>query len=191
MQVFVNIYLVGCFYSENYAWHPTQGISALRAPFLPRSQLLPKTRGNMSHPFTLCRGVSFQKRSKPCCTTKSWAHPHFLGVGPSHWSEPFTAFSAQCMPTQFTHSRFSPWYSPPTMKYLGTSCGPSQTPVPWELRGPTHVHVVSQDLQRPVAGCPLTCEWEKIQMTFPSHSKSLGWHGFYGTRITTALVINS
>jgi hypothetical protein len=101
-----NISLGGCFYSENYARQPTQGTSALRAPFLP--QLLPGTRGNMSHPFTLCRSVSFQKRSKPCCTTESWAHPHFLAVGPSHWSKPFTAFSAQCMPTQFTQAGLAP-----------------------------------------------------------------------------------
>jgi hypothetical protein len=69
MQVFVNISSGGWFYSENYARQPTQGISALKAPFLQRSLLLPGTRGNMSYPFTLCRGVSFQKKSKPCCTT--------------------------------------------------------------------------------------------------------------------------
>jgi hypothetical protein len=83
-------------------------------------------------------------------------------------------------------------YSPLTMKYPGASCRPSYTPVPWELRGPTHVHVFSQDIRRTVAEkCSLTCEREKIQMTFPSHFKSSGRHGFYGARITAALVISS
>jgi hypothetical protein len=61
---------------------------------------------------------------------------------------------------------------------------------PWALRGSTHVQVFFRDIRRTVAECPLTCEREKIQLTFPSHSKSLGRHGFYGTRITVALVVN-
>jgi hypothetical protein len=69
MQGFHKVSWKIVFTFENYAQQPTQGISALRAPFLPRSQPLPGTRGNMSHLFTLCRGVPFQKISKPCCTT--------------------------------------------------------------------------------------------------------------------------
>jgi hypothetical protein len=52
------------------------------------------------------------------------------------------------------------------------------------------MQVVSQDLPRPATGCPLTCERVKIQLTFSSRSKSLGRHGFYGTRITVSLVVN-
>jgi hypothetical protein len=30
------------------------------------------------------------KRSKPWCTSESWARPHFLCMGPSRWSKPIT-----------------------------------------------------------------------------------------------------
>jgi hypothetical protein len=69
MQGFARGFLKDCFYFRKLCPTANTGSSALRAPFLPRSQLLPGARGNMSHLFTLCRGVSFQKRSKPCCTT--------------------------------------------------------------------------------------------------------------------------
>jgi hypothetical protein len=69
MQGFIKDFLKDCFYFRKLCPTANTGSSALRAPFLPRSQLLPGTRGNMSHPFTLYRGVSFQKRSKPCCIT--------------------------------------------------------------------------------------------------------------------------
>jgi hypothetical protein len=101
------------------------GSSALRAPFLPRLQLLPGTRGNISHLFILCRGVSFQKRSKPCCTTGRT----FLSTLP--WCGAQSLIQANHCLLRTTHaypihaSRLCPWYSPPTMKYLGVPCGPS------------------------------------------------------------------
>jgi hypothetical protein len=184
MQVFVNISSGGCFNSENYAQQPTQGTSALRAPFLHRSQLLPGTRGNISHPFTLCRGVSIQKRSKPCCTTGQ-SFPSTLP-----WC------GAQSL-IQAIHRPSSHNACPPSSEQAGRApdIHLSKDELPRRLlqalRGPTHVHVFLQDIRRTVAKCPLTCKQKKIQMTFPSHSKSLGQHGFYGARRTAALVINS
>jgi hypothetical protein len=135
MQVFINISLGGWFYSKNYARQPTQGISALRTPFLPRSQLLPKTRGNMSHPFTLCRGVSFQKRSKPCCTTGR-SFPSTLPWCGAQLLIQAIHYLLCTMHAHLIHaSRLCPWYSPPMMKYLGAPCGPSQTPVSVGTKG--------------------------------------------------------
>jgi hypothetical protein len=144
---------------------------------------------HMSQPFTLCRGVSFQKRSKPYCTTGR-SFPSTLP-----WCGAQSLIQAIHCLLRTTHahpihaSRLCPWYSPPTLKYLGAPSDHHRHQWPWALRGPTHMHIFSQDIRWTVAECPLTCEREKIQMTFPSYSKSLGWHGFYGTRRTAALVI--
>jgi hypothetical protein len=164
----------------------------LRAPFLQRSQLLPGTRGNMSHLFTLCRGVSFQKRSKPCCTTGRifLVHTSLVWgpvIDPSH----SPSFSAQRMPTPTLPRGSNPDIHPSRWSTQGPLADHPRHQWPWALRGPTHVHVFLQDIWNTVAECPLTCERKKIQMTFPSHSKSLGRHGFYGARITVALVISS
>jgi hypothetical protein len=83
MQVFVNISSGGCFYSKNYARQPTQVTSALRAPFLQRSQLLLRTRGTC-HILLHSAEVRQSKRDQSLVAQPSCEpHPHFLGVGPS------------------------------------------------------------------------------------------------------------
>jgi hypothetical protein len=117
--------------------------------------------------------------------------PHFLGVGPSHWSKPFTVL-LHTMHAHPIHASRVPLIFTPIDEVSRQPLADHHRPQrPWPLRGPTHVHVVSQDLQRTVAGCLLTCERKKLQMTFLSHSKSPGRHGFYGARIIAALFVNS
>jgi hypothetical protein len=87
--------------------------------------------------------------------------------------------------------RVKPQYSPSWWSTQGPLADHPIHQWLWALRGPTHVHVFLQDIRRTVAECPLTCEQKKIQMTFPTHSKSPGRHGFYGARITAALVLSS
>jgi hypothetical protein len=190
MQVFVNISSGGCFYSEIYARQLTQDTSALRAPFLQRLQLLPETRGNMSHPFTLYRGVSFQKRSKHCCTTESRASSTLPWCGAQSLIQAIRHPSSHnACPPQLCQEGQTPIFTPHDevprgllRTILDTSgCGKGSHPC---ASSPP-------DILHTVAECPLTCEWKKRQMTFPSHSKSLGQCGFYGARITTALVVKS
>jgi hypothetical protein len=146
----------------------------------------------MSHLFTLCRGVSFQKRSKPCCTTGRIFPVHTSLVwGPVIDPSYSSSFSAQRMPIPTLPRGSIPDIHPSWWSTQGPLADHPRHQWPWALRGPTHVHVFPQDIRCTVAECSLTCEWKKIQMTFSSHSKSLGQHGFYGTRITVALFISS
>jgi hypothetical protein len=99
MQGFIKGFLKDCFYFRKLCPTANIGISALRAPFLRRSQLLPEIRGNMSHLFTLCRGVSFQKRSKLCCT----AGPTFPSTLPWCGAQPLIQANHCLLRTTHAH----------------------------------------------------------------------------------------
>jgi hypothetical protein len=123
MQGFIKVSWKIAFTYENYAQQPTQVVVPWEHLSCGIRSSFPE-QGVTCHIFLHSAEVCPSKRDQSLVAQLSdLSRPHFLGVGPSHWSKPITAFSVQRMPTQFTHSRLCPWYSPPTMKYLGASCG--------------------------------------------------------------------
>jgi hypothetical protein len=97
------------------------------------------------------------KRLILCCTSESWARPHFLGMGPSRWSDPITVPSRECAYPPFCGSNFgslpSPVYSlvvadpgilafpgkesPPTGFRLRTVVTPASALYPRRCRNPS------------------------------------------------------
>ena len=122
----------------------------LWVPFRPRSQLLPGTRGNMLHLFTLCRGALFLPMRVPQPTDSSnILAPHVLGMKPGLRFQTIRRASPHTMCPPITATQTQLRYSTTII------CSSTQAPLvaphrhqhPWELRDPTHGHVVVQDLQ--------------------------------------------
>jgi hypothetical protein len=121
----------------------------------------------MSHLFTLCRGVSFQKRSKPCCTTGRIFPVHTSLVwspviDPSHsLPSPHNA----CPPQLFQEGQ-TPIFTP----HDEVPRGLLQTILDTSTvgtKGPTHMHVFSQDIRRMVAEMPVDMRTREDTDDFP------------------------
>ena len=122
----------------------------LWVPFRRCSQVLPGTRGNMLHHFTLCRGALFSHKVSPAYCPSGILTPHFRGVKPGlgfqtiHRASPHTT----CPPITATQATSDTL----PLSYVASSRHPLQPLIDTSIRGnkrdPTHVHVASQGLQR-------------------------------------------
>jgi hypothetical protein len=135
MQVFVNISSRGCFYYEELC--PSAFIGWLElwwAPFVPCLQLLPGAGSIQILSYTLQRWSLVPIRDQ-CLAAQpgDLSRPHFLGVGPSQWSEPITVPSRDLAYPPFCGSNFG---SLPLPVYTFGSCRPRHT-CHWQWVTPT------------------------------------------------------
>ena len=137
---------------------------------------IPGTRGNMLHLFTLCRGALFSHEGSPANWSSGILTPHFRGVKPGlrfqtiHRASPHT----MCPPITATQTHLLYSTTIICRDNKGPRAAHHRHQHPWELRDPTHGHVVAQDLQH----MPLAVRWhtagKRSQMISPSHLRPHG-----------------
>ena len=160
MQVFVNISSKDCFYSEERC---PSGVTGVRASW---SHLSCSVRSSFPEQGVTCHTFLHfaevrcftHKRSQPCCTTgRSFLSTLSLVWGPvddpSHspcfsttpHAHPFVGLSSSLSFGRLFRTKVLPYTKDRLFQTTPTIHHRHQKP--WELRDPTHVHVVSQDLQ--------------------------------------------
>jgi hypothetical protein len=144
MQVSVNIFSRGCFYSKELCPSAFTGWLELHGvPFLSHSQFLPGTRSDKPQFDNSAEVRCFtHERPYPCCTTGCTFPSTHFGMGPSIRSKPITALlrNPACPPFCFAQDTVSPelrhsprrapnYFLNPTIHHRHQVSG--------ELRGPT------------------------------------------------------
>jgi hypothetical protein len=154
MQVFINISSRGCFYLEELCSSAFTGWLELRwAPFLPCSQLLPRTGSIQILSYTLQRW-SLVPIGDQCLAAQPGRELrlHFLGVGPSRWSEPITVPSCDLAYPPFCSSNFGSHCGDPAYHCICSMQVVDITPIKHCLTSITSIRVVQQKHRRSKVG---------------------------------------